>query len=120
MFGGTDAACALAKKYRIKTAWGTDTLFDAEVAAIQGSALTNMVRRHTPPCVGEIAAARTEDVRDLTSVSRSPLARCYRLVGLKPASSSMALGALLSIIGFVYGPTTARSAIRERLSACCD
>jgi hypothetical protein len=40
MFGGTDAAYALAKKYRVKTAWGTDTLFRA-VAATQSSALTN-------------------------------------------------------------------------------
>ena len=36
MYGGTDAAYALAKKYRIKTAWGTDTLFDAKVAATPG------------------------------------------------------------------------------------
>ena len=28
MFAGTDNAYALAKEYKIKTAWGTDTLFD--------------------------------------------------------------------------------------------
>ena len=38
MFGGTDTAYALAKKFKIKTAWGTDTLFDAEIAAKQGAA----------------------------------------------------------------------------------
>ena len=39
MFGGTDTAYALAKKFGIKTAWGTDVLFDAENAATQGRAL---------------------------------------------------------------------------------
>ena len=48
MFGGTDTAYALAKKYKIKTAWGTDTLFDAAVAAAQGAQLAKMVRWYTP------------------------------------------------------------------------
>lgn len=48
MFGGTDTASALTKKYGIKTAWGTDTLFDAKVAATQGAALAKMVRWYTP------------------------------------------------------------------------
>lgn len=30
MFAGTDTAYDLARKYKIKTAWGTDTLFDAK------------------------------------------------------------------------------------------
>ena len=39
MFGGTDTAYALAKKYKIKTAWGTDILFRRQrVAAAQGRA----------------------------------------------------------------------------------
>ncbi len=48
MFGGTDTASALTKKYGIKTAWATDTLFDAKVAATQGAALAKMVRWYTP------------------------------------------------------------------------
>ena len=39
MFSGTDTAYALAKKFKIKTAWGTDTLFDAADAATQGAQL---------------------------------------------------------------------------------
>jgi imidazolonepropionase-like amidohydrolase len=35
---GTDTAYALAKKYKVKTAWGTDTLFDPRLAARQGAA----------------------------------------------------------------------------------
>jgi len=45
---GTDIAYALAKKYNIKTAWGTDILFDPEVASQQGSKLSVMTRWYTP------------------------------------------------------------------------
>ena len=38
MFGGTDTAYALARKFKIKTAWGTDTLFNAENAGAAGGA----------------------------------------------------------------------------------
>ncbi len=48
MFAGTDTAYALAKKYRIKTAWGTDSLFDAETARQQGQDLAKMTRWYTP------------------------------------------------------------------------
>lgn len=39
MIKGTEIAYGLAKKYKIKTAWGTDTLFDAKLAARQGAQL---------------------------------------------------------------------------------
>lgn len=45
---GTDKAYELAKKYNIKTAWGTDILFDPKVAAQQGSKLAVMARWYTP------------------------------------------------------------------------
>ncbi|WP_194775789.1 metal-dependent hydrolase family protein [Pararhodonellum marinum] len=45
---GTDNAYALAKKYKIKTAWGTDTLFDPKLAEKQGKQLAKMVRWYTP------------------------------------------------------------------------
>ena len=41
---GTDTAYGLAKKYKIKTAWGTDTLFDEKRARRQGAQLAKMVR----------------------------------------------------------------------------
>jgi imidazolonepropionase-like amidohydrolase len=73
MFGGTDAAYALAKKYRIKTAWGTDTLFDAKVAATQGSALTKMVRWYTPAEVLRMATSVNAELLALSGL-RSPYA----------------------------------------------
>lgn len=48
MTAGTDKAYALAKKYNIKTAWGTDVLFDSELATRQGKQLAKMTRWYTP------------------------------------------------------------------------
>ena len=48
MTKGTDNAYALAKKFKLKTAWGTDTLFDAKLATRQGAQLAKMVRWYTP------------------------------------------------------------------------
>jgi imidazolonepropionase-like amidohydrolase len=71
MFGGTEKAYALAKKYRIRTAWGTDNLFSAENEARQGAKLAKMVRWYTP---AEVLRMATADNAELLSLSglRSP------------------------------------------------
>lgn len=48
MSAGTDTAYQLAKKHNIKTAWGTDTLFDAHLATRQGAQLAKLTRWYTP------------------------------------------------------------------------
>ncbi|MHA4844781.1 metal-dependent hydrolase family protein [Flavitalea antarctica] len=48
MTQGTDNAYKLAKKYNIKTAWGTDCMFDAKLASRQGAQLVKMTRWYTP------------------------------------------------------------------------
>jgi len=48
VFAGTDKTYALVKKYKIKTAWGTDILFSRELAKRQGDLLATMVRWFTP------------------------------------------------------------------------
>ncbi|EOI7381002.1 metal-dependent hydrolase family protein [Yersinia enterocolitica] len=48
MVAGTDTAYMLAKKYNIKTAWGTDTLFDARLATRQGAQLAKLTRWYSP------------------------------------------------------------------------
>ncbi len=73
MFGGTDTAYALAKKYGIRTAWGTDNLFSAEGAALQGSALAKMVRWYTPAEVLKMATADNAALLALSGL-RSPYA----------------------------------------------
>jgi imidazolonepropionase-like amidohydrolase len=45
---GTDNAYKLAKKYKIKVAFGTDTLFNAKLAERQGKQLTKLTRWFTP------------------------------------------------------------------------
>ena len=47
MMDGTDNAYKLAKKYNIKTAFGTDCLFDPKIAARQGPQLTKLLRWYT-------------------------------------------------------------------------
>jgi imidazolonepropionase-like amidohydrolase len=66
MFAGTDTAYKLAIKYKIKTAWGTDTLFDSELSERQGKQLAKMTRWYTPAQVLKMA---THDNAELLAMS---------------------------------------------------
>src|SRR5215472_2358253 len=48
VFAGTDRVMTLAKKYKIKTAFGTDILFSPGLAQRHGELLTKLVRWYTP------------------------------------------------------------------------
>ena len=48
VFAGADRTFTLAKKYRIKTAFGTDILFSPGLAQRQGELLTKLVRWYSP------------------------------------------------------------------------
>jgi imidazolonepropionase-like amidohydrolase len=48
VIAGTDRTYALAKKYKIKTAFGTDILFSQKLAQQQGALLASLVRWYTP------------------------------------------------------------------------
>ena len=48
VFAGTDKTIALAKKYKLKTAWGTDILFSRRLAQRQGELLVKFARWYTP------------------------------------------------------------------------
>jgi imidazolonepropionase-like amidohydrolase len=48
MVAGTDKAYKLAKKYNIKTAFGTDCLFDPKLAKRQGAQLAKLVKWYAP------------------------------------------------------------------------
>ncbi len=71
MFSGTDTAYALAKKYKIKTAWGTDILFSAENAAGQGKMLSKMAQWYQPVEVLRMATADNAELLALSGL-RSP------------------------------------------------
>ena len=49
VFPGIGRAYELAKKYNIKTAWGTDVLFSQALAQQQGAILASLGRWYTPP-----------------------------------------------------------------------
>jgi len=63
---GTDTAYELAKKYHVKTAWGTDILFDATAVAFQNTALVNMTRWYPP---AEALKMATADNAELLALS---------------------------------------------------
>ena len=66
VFAGTENAYKLAKKYKVKTAWGADILFDAEAASRQGAYLSKMVRWYTP---AEALKMATADNGELMALS---------------------------------------------------
>jgi imidazolonepropionase-like amidohydrolase len=66
VFAGTENAYKLAKKYKIKTAWGSDILFDAGAASRQGESLAKMVRWYTP---AEALRMATADNGELMALS---------------------------------------------------
>ena len=96
MFAGTDTAYKLAKKYRIKTAFGTDILFDAAVrrdarrAARQAGALVHAggnpedgdggrtpscwrSRARATPIPGKLGVVEKDALADLLLVDGDPL-----------------------------------------------
>jgi imidazolonepropionase-like amidohydrolase len=66
VFAGTDNAYRLAKKYKIKTAFGTDILFDARLTTRQGAILAKLVRWYTP---AELLKMATSDNGELMALS---------------------------------------------------
>lgn len=68
---GTDNAYRLAKKYKIKTAWGTDNLFNAVNAQKQGKKLTKLSRWYTPFEVLKMATADNAELLNLSG-KRNP------------------------------------------------
>lgn len=63
---GTDTAYELAKKYNLKTAWGTDTLFNAEGSPRQGAQLAKLVRWYTPAEVLRMATSTNAELLALS------------------------------------------------------
>ncbi len=66
VFAGTENAYKLARKYRVKTAWGADILGDAGAASRQGQYLAMMARWYTP---AEALKMATADNGELMALS---------------------------------------------------
>lgn len=63
----------LAKKYKIKTAWGTDVLFSQELAQQQGAILASLVRWYSPASALAMATSTNAELLALSG-KRSPYA----------------------------------------------
>ena len=68
---GTDKAYALARKYKVNTAWGSDILFSAEIARTQGASLAKMTRWYTAAEALKMATADNARLLGLSG-KRSP------------------------------------------------
>ncbi|NCJ07261.1 amidohydrolase family protein [Synechococcales cyanobacterium C] len=68
---GTDNAYNLAKQYNIKTAWGSDNLFNPRGATRQGAKLAKLVRWYTPAEVLKMATSTNAELLALSG-SRNP------------------------------------------------
>ncbi len=71
MSAGTDTAYKLVQKYKIKTAFGTDTLFDAKLATRQGAQLAKLTRWYTPAEVLHLGTAGNAQILALSG-NRTP------------------------------------------------
>jgi imidazolonepropionase-like amidohydrolase len=68
---GTDAAYNLAKKYGVKVAFGTDTLFDSKLASRQGAQLAKLTRWYSAAEVLQQATIRNAELLAMSGL-RNP------------------------------------------------
>lgn len=71
VFAGTDTTFELAKKHKIKTAFGTDVLFSPQLAQRQGNLLAKLVRWYTPAETLRMATATNAELLGLSG-KRNP------------------------------------------------
>ena len=71
VIGGTDTVYALAKKYRLKTAFGTDILFSQKLARRQGAQLAKLVRWYSTADVLKMATSVNGELLALSGL-RNP------------------------------------------------
>jgi imidazolonepropionase-like amidohydrolase len=74
VYRGTDRAYELAKKYKLKLAWGTDILFDAQRTLIQGTLLAAMKRWFSPYEILKMATSTNAELLALSG-PRNPYPR---------------------------------------------
>ena len=57
VYAGMDAAYRFAKEFKLKTAWGTDILFDPRMTVNQGAMLTTLAQWYSPVEILKMATA---------------------------------------------------------------
>jgi imidazolonepropionase-like amidohydrolase len=71
MVAGTDNAYKLAKKYKVKVAFGTDTLFDPKLAGRQGFQLAKLQNWYTPYEILKMATSTNAELLEMSGL-RNP------------------------------------------------
>jgi imidazolonepropionase-like amidohydrolase len=79
MVAGTDNAYRLAKKYNIKTAFGSDCLFDPKLAKRQGAQLAKLVKWYTPFEVLKMATGDNASLLELSG-PRNPYPKKFGVI----------------------------------------
>jgi imidazolonepropionase-like amidohydrolase len=69
VYAGTVTAYELARKHGVRTAFGTDVLFDADLARSQGRQLAKLVRWYAPAEVLKVATADNAELLALSGFS---------------------------------------------------
>jgi len=113
MMAGTDTAYGLAKRHGIKTAWGTDTLFDATLGPRQGKQLAKLTRWYTPAEVLRMGTSGNAEVLALSG-ARSPYAGRLGVVAAGALADLILVdGDPLSDISLIARPDEAFTAIMK-------
>jgi imidazolonepropionase-like amidohydrolase len=71
VIAGTDRTYQLAKKHKIKTAFGTDVLFSQKLAQRQGTLLASLIRWHSPAEILKMATCTNAELLQLSG-KRNP------------------------------------------------
>ena len=66
VYAGTDAAYKFAKAFNLKTAWGTDILFDSKMTVHQGAILTTLERWYRPVEILKMATSVNGELLSLS------------------------------------------------------
>ena len=88
VFAGTENAYKLARKYNVKTAFGTDILFHARLTTRQGAILAKMVRWYRPAEALKMATADNGELMALSGFINPTLATLARSKGAPPTCYS--------------------------------
>jgi imidazolonepropionase-like amidohydrolase len=104
MVAGTDKAYSLAKKYNIRTAFGTDVLFDPKLAKRQGAQLAKLVKWYTPFEVLKMATSGNASLLEMSG-PRNPYPKKLGVIE-EGAYADLILvdGDPLSDVGLVANP----------------
>ena len=70
---GTDRVYTLAKKYKIKTAFGTDILFSQALAERQGDGIVDLTRWYTPAEALTMATSTNAELLDVYPACAIPI-----------------------------------------------